>query len=427
MSWIAATLPPALLVVCVALWGVDVPYWDQWTAVPIVTKMFEGRLELADVWAQHYDHRVFFPRLLTLALARLSSWNIRWEMACSVVLASVIFLAVTRALRVSAAESPRRHLVAPAVSLLVFNLNQWENWSFGQQTVFFVVAAATTGGLLLLAKGAEKPRYLMAAGALGAVATYSFSSGLLFWPLSLPLVLLAPGKRRRRLATWALIATGVLTLHFSGYSHPTGMISVPDSIRGLALFAVYICVFLGAPVASFDGKLAFFCGLAAVAAAALLAFRLLRDRERDPRATWLWIAFSGFGLGCGALTALGRLEFGLELAMSSRYISAANFFWLGLLGLWLEAATGAGTGRRTAARFARRGSGLLMAISLIASSIWGGTLFHRQFLERTEAKTALLAGRLHRDHPHLLTGNRIAPEWIDALRRHRLSLFRDAD
>lgn len=412
-AWLAAAVPPLLLAACVYAWGVDVPYWDQWVMAPLMDRLFSGRLDLADVWSQHNDHRVFFPRLLMLGLARLSGWDVRWEMAASVAAAAAILLAAVRL-----APPERRRLAAPAFSLLVFNLNQWESWAWGLQLVVFVNAAAVAGGLALLAAGAGRARNLAGAAALGTVASYSFANGLLFWPLSLPLVLLPREGRRRRTLAWCAVAAAVTAVFFVGYDAQAGSSpAVPASAVGLARFAAYVAVFLGAPVFAYDGKLAGAGGVLAAAAFAVLAARRVRER---PAAAWPWIVLAGYGIASGVVAAAGRLPLGLELAMSSRYITSSNFFWLGLVGLTLAASDTA----KPRARAWIRTAAAVAAASLVASSIWGGVLFHEQYVDRSKARRALVAGRLDENVPLIYPGNRIPPERVEALRRHRLSAFR---
>lgn len=418
--WIAAAMPFLALAVTVYLWGVDLPYWDQWLVAPLIEALLEGRLDLADVWRQHNDHRVFFPRLLMLAMAWATSWNIRWELAMNVACAAVVFLVVTRWLRTSSPPSPARRLAAPAVSLLVFNLNQWENWSWGLQLVVLLNVAAVAAGLWVLARGAHEIPNLVFGAALGTVATYSFSNGFLFWPLALPLVARPAGKRRARVTAWIFVAIVVGAFFFYGYSFSLGASRISLTIAEMPRAAAYAVVFLGAPVCAYDGKLAAAAGLVAVGAFAGLVVRLVRDRRFFVDRALPWMALAGYGIGSAALAAAGRLHLGLELAMSSRYIVFGNFFWLGLLGLVLVRPAG-GDG---APRWPLRLSAAAVAISLVAGSVWGGVQLHQQYLERTRAREALREDRFRPDLPLVVPGNAIPREELEALERHRLSLFR---
>src|SRR2546425_6333981 len=90
---IVLIIAPAMsLIILVQSYGANVPYMDQWEMIPIFQKYQSGELEWGDVWAQHNEHRIFFPRLIMLGLAVLSNWNIMWELYLNIVLGILIFL-----------------------------------------------------------------------------------------------------------------------------------------------------------------------------------------------------------------------------------------------------------------------------------------------------------------------------------------------
>lgn len=421
VPWLLAALPLAVLVGFVAFHGVDVPYWDQWLLVPLMEDFHEGQLEVADLWAQHAAHRIFFPRLVFLSLAGVSGWNIRWELALNVVLACGIFLVATSLIRGAWHEgSPvPRWLIAPAVSLLVFNLNQWENWSWGFQIVMFLSSVAMLGGLGLLIRGADRLRNVVAAAGLGVVASFSFASGLLFWPLGLPLVMVPRRGRLPRLLVWSALTATVVGSYLHGFSLTTGTSGgpLPTSPGELARCAAFAVVCLAVPVVSYDGRLAAVVGLAVCL---FLVLALLRLRRSVLLSVLPWLAVAGYGVGTAVLAAVGRWHLGVSLAMSSRYITATNFFWLALLGLivaWpAEVPAKVRPFLRTAAA--------ALILSLLASSVWGGACLHQQSLDRRAARNALAAGELGPSSPWLLPENRIPPGLVDTLRRYRWSLFR---
>src|SRR5215472_6657949 len=73
--------PPLLIGVLIFKNGVDTPVLDEWDGTaPLFEKMADGTLGVADFFAQHNEHRIFFPRLIFFALGRLTHWNIRAEL-----------------------------------------------------------------------------------------------------------------------------------------------------------------------------------------------------------------------------------------------------------------------------------------------------------------------------------------------------------
>src|SRR5438046_7390687 len=72
---------PLLIGVLIFKNGVDFPVLDEWDGTaPLFEKMTDGTLGIADFFAQHNEHRIFFPRLIFFALGRLTHWNIRAEL-----------------------------------------------------------------------------------------------------------------------------------------------------------------------------------------------------------------------------------------------------------------------------------------------------------------------------------------------------------
>ena len=68
-------LPVVLGFVLVRLFGVDVPFGDVWTMVPRFNKLSVGALGFQDLWALHWEHRVFFPRILLLLVGIFADFN----------------------------------------------------------------------------------------------------------------------------------------------------------------------------------------------------------------------------------------------------------------------------------------------------------------------------------------------------------------
>lgn len=332
LSRLTVCLPPALLAVVVYLGGVDVPYWDQWATAPLMDQLFGGELAFDQLWAPQAEHRIFVPRLVMIALAHLSGWNVRWELAVNVLLAAALWTAVTRG-RLGADSGAQGFAVL--ASLLIFNLNQWENWTWGLQLVVLINASAVAAGLSLLGRDARSPRNLALGAVLGLVATFSFANGLLYWPLSLALVLVPEERRFERGAGWTLLASAAVAVYFSGYTMTTANGWRPDSLRDLVELVAFVAVFLGAPIFAFDGKLAGLGGVLGGVLFAVVVVCRLRVGRRAIAAATPWTALAGYAVGSGLLAAVGRLELGLAQAMSSRYILFSNFFWLALFGLLL--------------------------------------------------------------------------------------------
>lgn len=124
---IACLAPPATLAVLIGRFGVNIPYTDQWELVLLMQKERRVGLTFGDLVAQHGEQRMVFPRMVMLALARLTNWNIRAELLVNLLLAAgmmiILFWMLSRSLSGSG-----KWLMTPvaSASLMIFSPVQWE-------------------------------------------------------------------------------------------------------------------------------------------------------------------------------------------------------------------------------------------------------------------------------------------------------------
>jgi hypothetical protein len=233
LFWGALALVPLLyLVVDLAFFSIDIPLWDSWEFVPLLKKQVEGSITWQDLWNLHNQHRLLFPKATLLLLARPSSWSTAWEKMFQV-LQAVACLGVLVRCGVSFLEETtkeRPYELAAFLSVLVFSQTQWENWICGWQIQIWMSTAASTVGLLILGRAPYTAARRLWALALGVLATYSFGTGILFWPVGAFVLVFAKIPERRlapRLIVWFGAAAFVLGAYAHGY-HET-----PDAIAGL--------------------------------------------------------------------------------------------------------------------------------------------------------------------------------------------------
>ena len=88
-------LPLIIEVFYIRSFGVNVVYWDQWELVPLLDKLYDSSLTFDDLFAQHNEHRIFFPRIIMLGLAYMTQYNTIAEMFFSwelcIVISAIVF------------------------------------------------------------------------------------------------------------------------------------------------------------------------------------------------------------------------------------------------------------------------------------------------------------------------------------------------
>lgn len=427
------SIPAALLVRLLVRHHVDVLYWDQWGMLDFVARGLDGHLTLPELWRQANEHRPFFPRLVLIPLAWATGWSTRVEVVLNVALMTGVLAlfgaALSRAWRRGVAR--RSWIALPLVSLLVYSPSQWENWLWGWQFLVFLQVAAVVAGFACLAGGPLTRGRLVAALALGIVASYSFGGGLVYWGVAPLALVFGPWRTVGvRLGVWLGVAGLTVASYYAGYesisAHPPWSSNFGDWY-GLRNFIGFVPTYVGAPLASTDRFVARAVGAAGlVAFAGLGALGLRHPQTRAaallPVMMGLWVA------GCAVLTALGRAPYGQEQALASRYITMSMPFWVGLVMLLVLAPVALPLAApRHRAALVMATTAALVALAAFAVADWprGAAAFVRWEERLAPGRQALIDGRnddaalanLFPSVPHVV-------EWREVLRRHHLSVFR---
>lgn len=329
---VLALVPPVLLVRAAARDTVAVPWMDQWTFARLVVRAHEGTLGLADLWEQHNEHRVPVTKVLLLALAKATAWDVRWEVAATVGVGLAGLLVVAWMLVRTAPRGSVGILVLVA-SALQCSLAQWQNWTWGWQLGLLLAEGFAIVVAAALLRLPAAPRWWSAVAMLAAVAgALSNGAGLTLLAIVPVLLVVARWAGARVSSGTILVAVtaGAATVvaYASGWAQPVGQPAAAP-IRGHVVDLLeYAFTFLGSPIAPWDGTVAWRWGVvvcAVVAVATVVAW--LRD-PTGRRAVLPWLALAAFGVGTALLTAGGRSATGMHTARLSRYTTFAIPLWI---------------------------------------------------------------------------------------------------
>ena len=364
-----ALVPLVFLIWVVASYAVDVPYLDQWELVPLLEKSYHGELTLHDLWAQHNEHRIIFPQIIMLMLARLTGWNIRYELAVNLVLSLGIFAVFVRQVNVTERKLGMAALpwAIPAISLIVFSLSQFQNWLWGWQLQMFLNLLAVAGGIALLAHDTFRWWKFVAAACLGIVATYSFANGSLVWPIGLVILFITlAGKAERKagIVAWSLIGSLTLWSYFYHYHKPEEHPPLSLIFKMPLEYLAYVFKYIGSIGAqgvggdrAVDGVLAFIFGLLGTVTLAWAGGLLVRKQIAGFRTLLPYFAMSLYSIGSALITGVGRLGFGSDQALAPRYCTMETPLWVSLivfLSLLIQGDAKASDARRPAPRTGRK-------------------------------------------------------------------------
>jgi hypothetical protein len=317
-------------------------YWDQYTVVNDLQHS-NGVFHLSRLWAQHNEHRIVVGRIALLADLQFFQGRNASLLVEIYLIQFVLALFFTWMCRhFGNFRGVALITVGGFFSYCMFCPLQIENfyWGFQVPYVFAGLAAAVSFACVVWhrAKVAEgKANWiswpLLFAFIAGFLAEYSLADGLIVWPVILWLgFTLRLAKRTRILsAVVGFIAVG---LYFIGYVTPPEHSNPWLTIRRPLSLAKYVTTYIASTWDSSLPSLSTWPTVSELLTVLAVAFVLgtaLRWLLVPSPAPDLLRAFLLANLlltvTAAVLTSLGRLNFGLAQATTSRYQSIALVFW----------------------------------------------------------------------------------------------------
>jgi hypothetical protein len=341
-----AVLPALYVFVAIQYAAVTFPFWDHTDLLRELAPLYDGHFQISSLWAPHNHSRPLTLRLVYLANARLSGWDVRSEFV-------YVYLAIYGTFVLQLAILWRltgRRLTVPfasgalVMSIIYFSpsghMNQW--WSMMLQldlANLFIVYA-----LWRVANSPASWKGNIVAAAAGWLATYTLTNGLILMIVLAALVQATrpnPWRADSRTLFWGANVLTIFVLYF--HNLPSEEVQRPGPLAMMRFAAIY----LGSPLADllhfpFHGPfdlpttttLQTVCGVVLVAGAAALCVRARHGLRSGEPAAMLLVGFSLFAVGSALATAWDRARFdalGVALASSSRYTIFAAYLLYGLI------------------------------------------------------------------------------------------------
>lgn len=417
----------------ISRFSVNIPCSDEWSLVPHLQDIAEGDFAGLSraLWWQHNEHRVLFPKLIMLILAELSDWNVIVEMYFGLFLTVLSLAGWGLIYRKSQLGSWWAFV---PVSWLVFGLGQWENILWGWQIAIFLQAAMVIVAMYLLV-ASRSLRSVLLAALCGAVASFSFGSGLVVWPTGL-LCLIWLRAGRRQLALWSLLGLAVLGTYFTGFVHPAHHPALTLVFSEPFTTVAFFFANVGAPVALLGSgypRISAATGVFLIFLFAAIMFGRLRAARRQegipvPDSDIVLCCLVLFSLLSSALISVTRVGFGLGFATTSRYTTLSC---MGVVGLYILVARysisktsprGGPKWRRLAPYFALLS---VLVVGLTASGLHGLRMGRALYVGRSNMKYALQHVETQPDDVlvAIFPSPQVVREGAVFLREHGLSVF----
>ena len=318
-----------------------VPFWDMWDGyLGFFTKVISG--DTSAWWSQHNEHRIVLTRVffwMDLAFFAGQGWFLIVVNYLLVAIVCTLFWIIWIEIR------SEKHLwIGYFIIAWLFLWIQENNLVWGFQSQFILAQLLPLSSLYFLHRAASadtnKNVNFCFALILGVLSLGSMANGILTLPLLTGYSLVARMGWKRTLLL-AVLSVMALWLYFLNYNAPGGHGSLKQALLETPIdLMVYVLLYIGAPFYYLFGKedfgqvIAITAGSFMVVSCTVLALRIIPIAQRTtlPLALLVFILYiGGTALGTGG----GRVIFGVDQALSSRYMTPALMAWVALLLLYL--------------------------------------------------------------------------------------------
>lgn len=330
------SIPIITVIFFISLFGVDIPFWDEWELVTLFDKIFSNTLSFQDLFIQHNEHRIIIPKLIFIALILINGWNTKQLMFISVllVITSFIFCCKINYL-VFNNENKKQHLINLLIGFLVFSLGQWENWLWGFQIAWFLINLCFIISIYFLIKVNKENlyRYLFYSAFFCFIASFSSAHGLLIWLAVIPLILglkINVNSKIKIIIFWVssfLICTSIYLIDYHKPSHhPNILFNAENVFTRIKYFFVLIGSF--APTIKSRAIIGFFSFIILIT---FYFYCYLKGLTKVKKYYLLPLSFSLYSVLFALITTLGRAGFGVGQATSSRYLTPMIWLYISLI------------------------------------------------------------------------------------------------
>ncbi|PSB12008.1 hypothetical protein C7B62_03745 [Pleurocapsa sp. CCALA 161] len=333
-------IPAVILGFLLWKYGVDCPFWDEWVTPGSTLVQFNfGQLSWEHLFSQHNESRKFFPRLLFIYLSRLTTnWNTQYGMLISFLLSCLTTFNLYYLSKHTLKSSDGYRLTCLTLaSMLIFSPMQRENWLWGLQMITFIPIATITSALVIIYAANPIVIKLLSSAALATFATFCFANGIISWVVIFPALYLVASKNRRSLiwitTGWLLLFSLNVTVYFHDYHrpghHPSIMVALTQPFKAIA----YYLSFLGSPLAVRQLILSLILGIVICLLIASICWYLLKINHNKLLIYHLvpWLSILSYTLISAVITTAGRLGFGIEQSLESRYVTFSTYGLVALI------------------------------------------------------------------------------------------------
>lgn len=357
LRWLPALVPPLLIFLWMREGLVNAPFMDDYVWLPLYQKLNDGSFKWGDLMFVQMEHRLTVPAFLAWACYHLKPGQItlhNWISFAQLCLIGCNLIFILR--RTIPGPQPRWVLITVG-SLALFSPTQYSTLLWGDCISSYLAPLFITSAIALLLSGIPVWIRFVLCVVLAVLSSISYGSGLLVWPLLVPLILWTDAVRDRRqrlvfLALWLLACVVTMKLYFLHLENQAQPLFSYEQGGGKT-FGVHLKEFMVDPwldlkfILIFGGAMLGRATYAPMLAATLVAgFALAialaaccvplfvgKDRFALRSQTLPWIIIGLYSFAMGGMVAMSRIYAvaGLMGAPLSRYTVHSIFIVVALL------------------------------------------------------------------------------------------------
>lgn len=310
-------LTPVILgLLYVILYGINVPYWDDWAIVPLFEKFHSGDLTLSDFFAQHNEHRLFFPRIVILLLGILTQFNsvagmYTTQLLCFIALL-IVFIKLKKQFGFNITTIP---IWIFPISILIFSWRQYTNFLWGLQLVYLMPLVCSLLSFFLIDRlnqndrknGARKHFFNFTFAIVFAViASFSMIMGLLVWLAGIFQLFFLSNKNLKKhiyLGIWTISGIAAWGIYYFNYSKLEHHHSISFIFSHPLNFMKSFTTFIGSAL-FWNEHMSYIAGIIILLLIVFAFFRIFKLKIIRENSFWLTIMVFSF-MVCGAIS-IGR-------------------------------------------------------------------------------------------------------------------------
>ncbi|MDR2191618.1 MAG: hypothetical protein LBO62_01885, partial [Endomicrobium sp.] len=339
LAALLAAIPAIRCFLFIQQFGVNMLWADEWELPYFFEEIRRQGLSFSALFAQHNEHRMFFPKLLSLANMYLFDYDSKIAMYCSYIFLFSGWLVLVKYIKDIKNSVFLKYISVLAVSVLCFNLRQEENLLWGFQTAWLLIFFCIIASSFLFHKFFEtsKKSYLIFSLALAMIASFSLAQGLFLWfSFVFIFFLMFASREKFNRITFAVVLVSALSaflLYFYFFGYDKGTLST-FQISFADCFAYYVRTFGSIVYTGYNfAQLSIISTVIALLSAGALIYLAVKRKIKE---NIFPITLMCIGHIFLFAIIIGRAKAGIIFPDSSRYVTFIQLCYIGLMLICLQ-------------------------------------------------------------------------------------------